>query len=1140
MLHRTLRCVATAALCVAPSIGFAQTNEYIDRDNIEGTFIMLDAAPVRPMMITPDGDLWAVNTHDNTVERFIGAGTSPVDVYKVPWGPVSIAHWNDSLGNLEILVVSHNTWALTRIDADTGDVLGVVQLEAEPADVVVDHAADRAFVSCSGADSVLEIDLTQYGPRPTGRYHESTHPDFMIKSPYFLTLDTNGTVLVAPRHSGNNSTARGLQGTPNPSGSVLDLYDPAVAPTQVTLPDHDLFRIDPNTGPSGTVTVLARRMGTILFMHGIHPMTGDFWQLNTEANNKDPNLQSEPLVRGQFAFNQVTVVPTPFGNPTLADPSTDVISLDPGPVFTTTTTGAQPFALDFHPANGKVFIASMGSDNVVVLNPDGSFHKEWDVPAGSIPRGILVHPTGSVVLVYCFGTNKIRSYRWGNNPPNPLITFNLSHDPTPADVAAGRRVFFDARNSENKNLSCATCHVDGGTDLLAWNLSNMPKDSKGPMVTQSLIGLKRLEPFHWRGERDFDDFKGAFVGLLGNPTDIPAEDFENMRRFLFAMEQPANPFQSAERILDPNIDSITELTPEDIAAGFTTSDGDAILGQQEFRNEFTFSGRFTCNRCHAAPTGTNNDIVNDFPSIVPPERAHLDVAHFIGLHKRQQTTVDIQYLNGQGVLVDRRRAFLGVGTSHSGLIPDIFHFDLAAGSGAFLPNIAAFVHQWDQGFGKAVHFAFPLNAGTVGLATQELVTYLEPQAIARNCGIVVYGTIDQGGTPVKTRWFWDRYASTKPFKSENPAAIPARDLNDFITNAANESNVFLGVPVGMAERFGVDYDMDTIRNGLDSNPLVPGPLDITDHTGPAFVAGPAVPWQTTRAARVWFDTDEICSAEVKYWETGTTGQEQFASSSLLSRTHAVVLTGLRARTDGAGLNNEFPVEPVSYQVEVTVTDRQGNDTVTMLSPIVPQPFTDPNTNFDPMTSENDRQLLHTHIVGSLQISSFTEIVQGTVQMVVKATTAFKRGGQPPAEHRVIIARVTRTPAGTHVPEVWSDWTPIGSGLRVDEVELSAGSTSLSMPGPFLVNTALTDNNGGASFSFDVTNVSPGDVIGLNVEAVVEIRDQNLAQFATNVANVDCSPTGDCKLILPVGSNRSFTQWDFPSTQEARTCVSQQY
>jgi len=80
-----------------------------------------------------------------------------------------------------------------------------------------------------------------------------------------------------------------------------------------------------------------------------------------------------------------------------------------------------------------------------------------------------------------------------------------SYDPTPAAIRDGRGFLYDAKLSGNGNASCATCHVDGDNDLIAWDLGdpngNMkvvlcttrwgPRPAghpmKGPMMTQPCV-----------------------------------------------------------------------------------------------------------------------------------------------------------------------------------------------------------------------------------------------------------------------------------------------------------------------------------------------------------------------------------------------------------------------------------------------------------------------------------------------------------------------------------------------------------------------------------------------------------------------------------------------------------------------------
>ena len=88
----------------------------------------------------------------------------------------------------------------------------------------------------------------------------------------------------------------------------------------------------------------------------------------------------------------------------------------------------------------------------------------------------------------------------------------------------------------SSDLSCASCHLNGHRDGVAWDLgdpqgavdpvstflppglvgSDTLHPMKGPMMTQSLRGIIGNEPFHWRGDRAaLENFNGAFVSLLG-------------------------------------------------------------------------------------------------------------------------------------------------------------------------------------------------------------------------------------------------------------------------------------------------------------------------------------------------------------------------------------------------------------------------------------------------------------------------------------------------------------------------------------------------------------------------------------------------------------------------------------------------
>lgn len=167
-------------------------------DNISGAWIHLNAVPVRPMVLAPDG-LYALNTHDSSVQFFSDYSGAAAATWRVPWSPVSIALWTDpdvATQAERVLVACRGTYCLVFLDRSNGRIVASVPLPAEPGDMVVDEAANRAFVACSAADSVVEVDL-----RTERIAHVNAIPS---KHPLFLALD-GGAVRSTPLLSGNNS-----------------------------------------------------------------------------------------------------------------------------------------------------------------------------------------------------------------------------------------------------------------------------------------------------------------------------------------------------------------------------------------------------------------------------------------------------------------------------------------------------------------------------------------------------------------------------------------------------------------------------------------------------------------------------------------------------------------------------------------------------------------------------------------------------------------------------------------------------------------------------------------------------------------------------------------------------------------------
>ncbi len=217
-------------------------------------------------------------------------------------------------------------------------------------------------------------------------------------------------------------------------------------------------------------------------------------------------------------------------------------------------------------------------------------------------------------------------------------------NPEPRSVVQGRPMLYDATGfSGNGEASCASCHIFGDMDDLAWDLgnpdnavtkspipinligllnvliatnqtgldsplngSNQPTDfhpMKGPFTTQTLRGLRTSGAMHWRGDRStgpmgtdafdanvsFNNFIVAFQGLIGS-VDVPSPaDMQRFADFQLQVLPPPNPVRNLDNSLTPS-----QQRGSAFYSGTRPSDGinsplvDALVGQASF----------TCNGCH--------------------------------------------------------------------------------------------------------------------------------------------------------------------------------------------------------------------------------------------------------------------------------------------------------------------------------------------------------------------------------------------------------------------------------------------------------------------------------------------------------------------------------------------------------------
>jgi DNA-binding beta-propeller fold protein YncE len=590
-----------------------------------------EARHTHSITITPDGrTLLALNTPDARLSVFdISNSTNPepVLIAEIPVGlePVSVrARTND-----EAWVVSELGDSVAVVSLSRRVVIDTLPASDEPADVV--FAQGKAFVTCARNNLIRVFDAASRVPLPSiaveGNY------------PRALAASGDGTkVYAAFLLSGNNTTILRHQDAPNPPAPTNTSLPTAPKTALIvrtsdsriryTVLDRDVVEID---ATSGTVARYFSGVGTNLLDLTVHPQTGDLWVANSEARNL---IAFEPALRGHVADHRLTKL-------TISDGTATVYDLHPTlnyfvfPNQTGLNTSiAQPTGAVFSADGSHLWVAGFNSDRLAkVSSATGQIVARVNVRTSGNARQMR----GPRALAWqqdqqrLFVLNKLANTISTVSTADATVLSEVptgSYDPMPAAVREGRGFLFDARLSGNGTISCATCHLDGDVDGLAWDLGDRggtmdtvigknlslhdetPRTRnlhpmKGPMVTQTLRGMQEGAPFHWRGDRPtLQTFNPTFNKLMAGP-ELASADIDAMVQYLLTLKHHPNPYLRADGTMPLSING-----------------GNPHRGKDLFEIEENH-----CTTCHNLPPGI---VANPSLTPVPSPLNNVDLPSTVG------------------------------------------------------------------------------------------------------------------------------------------------------------------------------------------------------------------------------------------------------------------------------------------------------------------------------------------------------------------------------------------------------------------------------------------------------------------------------------------------------------------------------
>jgi DNA-binding beta-propeller fold protein YncE len=476
-------------------------------------------------------------------------------------------------------------------------------------------------------------------------------------------VNSNGSV--SP--GGNPGPATNFEGKPAPHVALIVKFNNATGhwedelhrvwdhAVRFRLPDRDVFAIDAN---ALTQTAAFAHVGTTLFNMVTNPATGELYVSNTDAHNEvrfeGPGQFGGHTVQGHLAETHVTIISGGAVTPIHLNKHIDYTKLAGQPGFDPTAKDhslAIPLDMTVTGDGKTLFVAAFGSSKIGVFDTAQLRANSFDprqisshyiAVSGGGPSGLALDEVRGRMYVMTRFDNAIKVVDVAAR--HEIAALPLPN-PEPASVVAGRPMLYDAtRFSGNGEASCASCHIFGDQDDLAWDLGN-PDDvvrknpipinlgdplaitagkllfgfrgpingtgraddfhpMKGPMTTQTLRGLSTSGAMHWRGDRSngffgedafdphlsFDNFIVAFQGLVGSVDQPPGAQMQAFTDFQLQVVPPPNPVRN----LDNSLTS-SQAAGRSFYFGSRASDGlnVPILGGILS----TFQG-FSCNGCH--------------------------------------------------------------------------------------------------------------------------------------------------------------------------------------------------------------------------------------------------------------------------------------------------------------------------------------------------------------------------------------------------------------------------------------------------------------------------------------------------------------------------------------------------------------
>ena len=264
-------------------------------------------------------------------------------------------------------------------------------------------------------------------------------------------------------------------------------------------------------------------------------------------------------------------------------------------------------SLAFTPVGDVVIVAFQGS-NVIEVWDANALTRLSEASVGRAPSGLAFSSDGRRLYVHNFLDRSVTVLNTAGlldgtmNEPIVVATVStVGRESLAPEVLRGKRLFYnaaDARMSRDGYISCASCHLDGGSDGMVWDRTQF---GEGLRNTIDLRGRRGTNGgfVHWTANFDeIQDFEHDMRDAFGGTGFMTDSDFRTGTR--------DEPLGDPKAGLSPELDALAAYVTsldEYPASPYRQADGTRTAAGHAGRNVFVAQ---SCATCHAGVDFTDD------------------------------------------------------------------------------------------------------------------------------------------------------------------------------------------------------------------------------------------------------------------------------------------------------------------------------------------------------------------------------------------------------------------------------------------------------------------------------------------------------------------------------------------------------